>query len=253
MGAGIHSAGTKRWQSLRQKFLRLRKTYVKSGSSSDAVKKKWALFDNLTFLNDAIQSRSTVSNMEGGPSHVAPEVRHLCTLTPSSDSSMSPEALFQSLYMDGSEDTSLVEDVPIAQATDVTEVGDTLAPSTSLCDNDLAEGNRQGPSESGAGSSPCATACPTQPTGNKKGHFQKRKQANIDELMVTALIENREQLNELKSSSNTDQDELFLLSMKPLLARLHDRKKEMTKLRVHKLLMEAAFPSSVPGNDNESI
>lgn len=48
-----------RWQSLRQKFLRLRNAYVKSGSGSDAVKKKWALFDfdNLKFLNDAIQSR----------------------------------------------------------------------------------------------------------------------------------------------------------------------------------------------------
>ncbi|XP_075724485.1 transcription factor Adf-1-like [Rhipicephalus microplus] len=46
-----------RWHSLRQKFLRLRKAYVKSRSGSDAVKKKWALFDNLMFLNDAIQSR----------------------------------------------------------------------------------------------------------------------------------------------------------------------------------------------------
>ncbi|KAH9374774.1 hypothetical protein HPB48_000950 [Haemaphysalis longicornis] len=49
-----------RWQSLRQELLRLRKAYVKSGSGPDAVKKKWALFDNLLndkFLNDAIQSR----------------------------------------------------------------------------------------------------------------------------------------------------------------------------------------------------
>ncbi|KAL3260302.1 hypothetical protein MRX96_046306 [Rhipicephalus microplus] len=46
-----------RWHSLRQKFLRLRKAYVKSGSGSDAAKKQWALFDNLMFLNDAIQSR----------------------------------------------------------------------------------------------------------------------------------------------------------------------------------------------------
>ncbi|KAL3196818.1 hypothetical protein MRX96_045075 [Rhipicephalus microplus] len=46
-----------RWHSLRQKFHRLRRAYVKSGSGSDAVKKKWALFDNLMFLNDAIQSR----------------------------------------------------------------------------------------------------------------------------------------------------------------------------------------------------
>ncbi|KAL3175697.1 hypothetical protein MRX96_000892 [Rhipicephalus microplus] len=46
-----------RRHSLRQKFLRLRKAYVKYGSGSDAVKKKWALFDNLVFLNDSIQSR----------------------------------------------------------------------------------------------------------------------------------------------------------------------------------------------------
>ncbi|KAH8031302.1 hypothetical protein MRX96_026107 [Rhipicephalus microplus] len=46
-----------RWHSLRQKFLRLQKAYVKSGSGSDAVMKKWALFDNLMFLNDAIQNR----------------------------------------------------------------------------------------------------------------------------------------------------------------------------------------------------
>lgn len=182
---------------------------------------------------------------------MAPEVRRPRTFTTSSDSSTSAEALLESLYMDSSEDTNVTQDVPLAQATDVPEVGDTLAHSSSLSDSDFIEDDHQGPSASGAGSSSCDTAGPTPPTGNRKRLAQKRKQVDIDELMVTALTENRHRLNELKSTI-PDPDEIFLLSMKPLLSRLDDRKKEITKLRIHKLLVVAAFPACEQGSDNES-
>ncbi|XP_075744113.1 uncharacterized protein LOC142802914 [Rhipicephalus microplus] len=218
-----------RWHSLRQKFLRLRKAYVKSGSGSDAAKKQWALFDNLMFLNDAIQSRSTVSSMEGGPRHLPPEVRPPNTFTPSSNSSTSAEELLQSMYMDSSEDTDRTRDNSLGQAAYVLEVDDQVAEPSSLSDNEVVEDDHQRPPGSEADSSACATARPTAPTGTRKTSSKKRNQVDIDELVVATLTENRKRLNELKYS-NTDQDELFLLSMKPLLARLEDRKKEMTKI-----------------------
>ncbi|XP_037499173.1 transcription factor Adf-1-like [Rhipicephalus sanguineus] len=46
-----------RWSCLRQKFLRLRKIYVKSGSGAADVEKTWELMPHLMFLADAIQRR----------------------------------------------------------------------------------------------------------------------------------------------------------------------------------------------------
>lgn len=73
-------------------------------------------------------------------------------------------------------------------------------------------------------------------------HSSKRKQSDIDELMVATLLQNRQRLNEM-SAAVVDHDEYFLLSMKPLLAKLNNRKKELMKLNIHSLLIEAAHPS----------
>ncbi|KAH6947438.1 hypothetical protein HPB50_018974 [Hyalomma asiaticum] len=54
-----------RWNYLRQKFLRLRKVYAKSGSGAADVEKSWVLMPHLMFLKDAIQRRSLHPNFDG--------------------------------------------------------------------------------------------------------------------------------------------------------------------------------------------
>lgn len=72
---------------------------------------------------------------------------------------------------------------------------------------------------------------------------RKRKKNDLDGLMISALAANQQRLNELtKAAKTTDEDEHFLLSLRGLLAKVDDRKKERIKLQIHNLLVEAAYP-----------
>lgn len=64
--------------------------------------------------------------------------------------------------------------------------------------------------------------------------------------MMSTLTANQQRLKELTQAAKaTDQDEHFLLSLKGLLAKLDEQKKERIKLQIYSLLVEAAYPADV--------
>lgn len=87
---------------------------------------------------------------------------------------------------------------------------------------------------------------PTAPPQAKRGTSKKnkRRDRDIDELMMSTLTENRKRLHQLNSSVEVDADELFLLSLKPMLAKINEKQTAVLKLKMHEMLVEAAFPSS---------
>lgn len=70
----------KKWRNLRDTYVRLKGEYTPSGSAAKK-KKKWEYFELMSFLNDSIKFRPTVSNVK---------------LTPQSSTSSSP--LMSSLF-----------------------------------------------------------------------------------------------------------------------------------------------------------
>ncbi|KAL1429605.1 hypothetical protein MTO96_015987 [Rhipicephalus appendiculatus] len=77
----------------------------------------------------------------------------------------------------------------------------------------------------------------------KRGSAKRNKQSDLDELMVKTLIDNRKCMQHLTSSADHG-DEAFLLGLKPLLAKINEKDKAHLKLKMHAMLVEAAFPST---------
>ncbi|XP_049272020.1 uncharacterized protein LOC125758643 [Rhipicephalus sanguineus] len=91
-----------RWSCLRQKFLRLRKTYVKSGSGAADVEKTWELMPHLMFLADAIQRRSLSKKDNAAAASLDGQ---------SLESTSTVEGLCNTFYIDSTQDISpIVED-----------------------------------------------------------------------------------------------------------------------------------------------
>lgn len=77
----------------------------------------------------------------------------------------------------------------------------------------------------------------------KRGPAKRNKQSDLDELMVKTLMDNRKHMQHLTSSAD-DGDEAFLLGLKPLFAKINEKDKAHLKLKMHAMLVEAAFPST---------
>nr|XP_050027327.1 transcription factor Adf-1-like [Dermacentor andersoni] len=212
-----------RWNCLRQKFLRLRKTYAKPGSGAADVAKSWLLMPHLMFLADAIQHRSLARQ----DASAALSLGH--SVESASDSTSSVGGSCRTFYIDSTQDASIPDEVlqvlstPDASSNPSSEVDSrpvTIAPGTS---------------------SVCSDKSYAPPNNSNKP--AKRKQKDLDDLMNTTLAANRQRLNELTTAvTSVDEDEHFLLSLKGPLVKVDGRKKEHIKLQIYSLLVEAAYP-----------
>uniref|UniRef100_G3ML77 MADF domain-containing protein n=1 Tax=Amblyomma maculatum TaxID=34609 RepID=G3ML77_AMBMU len=208
-----------RWNYLRQKFLRLRKVYVKSGSGAADVEKAWVLMPNLMFLVDAIQRRSLARRDE--PTAAVPLTQQ--PLEPVNDSIASVEGLCRTFYIDSTqEEMSLPEDI--------------------MQVSPLPEASRESSNEGDNRSAANVPSCSGETAASDRSKRTKRKKSDLDDLMLSTLQANRHRLNELKTAAmSVDDDEHFLLSLKGLLGKVDERRKELLKLKIHKLLVEEAF------------
>lgn len=151
-------------------------------------------------------------------------------IEPATDSSSSVEGLCRTFYVDSTEDAPVSADLD-----QVLSTPDALVvPGSEVDSQAVASAAEQA-------SSACSDKSYGKPSNTNKP--PKRKQKDLDDLMMTTLTANRERLNELAAAATSvDEDEYFLLSLKGLLGKLDARKKEHIKLQIHTLLVEAAYP-----------
>lgn len=75
---------------------------------------------------------------------------------------------------------------------------------------------------------------------------RKKKSKVVMDEMDAVIVRNLEELCQRRSSSATDEDELFGKTVAATLRRLDLRKKAMAKLRIQGVLMDVEFPD--PGD-----
>lgn len=147
-----------------------------------------------------------------------------------SDLASPVESLCRTFYMDSALQQSVPDDLPEVSAPDAaseTSSGVEVRPVTSTPGSPLV----------------CSGESSTQ--GHNVSKRVKRKKNDIDDLMMETLAANRQRLNELTAGvAAVDEDEHFLLSLKGLLGKLDERKKEHIKSQIHSLLVEAVYPKN---------
>ncbi|XP_077512263.1 uncharacterized protein LOC144123283 [Amblyomma americanum] len=163
-----------RWSYLRQKFLRLRKVYTKSGSGAADVEKGWTLMPNLMFLADAIQRRSLAKRDETAV--------HAQSLDPAADSAASVEGLCRSFYVDSTEEELALPDETEGLSTSVSA----SAPMEPSNETHFQPAHSGQPAPSGQPAS-SETSAP----GKNFGKRAKRKRTDLDEIMMSTLQANR--------------------------------------------------------------
>ncbi|KAL1416935.1 hypothetical protein MTO96_027376 [Rhipicephalus appendiculatus] len=210
-----------RWHCLRQKFLRPRKVYyAKSGSGAADVEKSWVLMPHLMFLTDAIQRRSL-------PRKDTSASASLDGHAPDSDRE-TVEGLCHTFYIDSTDVPIPDEHLEVSSPADISSVQSSEVDACPVA------------SPPGTSSVSSAESFTQHQNVNRAA---KKKKNDLDDLMMSTLAANQERLKELtKAAQATDEDEHFLLSLKGLLAKVDDRKKERIKLQIYSLLVEAAYP-----------